>query len=147
MRLVKAKAARKNKKKLAAFRKTDHGKGFTRTKKQWENSFADHVGKFIDRLTFTDFLNIVAFSGGAYATYQGITKAAEVSEAIPDWLKWISPLSPFLYQLVIPTQIAADLSEVDKVVLALLGGYSTVKLAPVVVRAAVEAVPSVIAGA
>lgn len=115
-----------------------HGHGFTRTKKQWENSFSDHVGKFIDRLTFTDVLNIVAFSGGAYATYQGITKAAEVSAAIPDWLKWISPLSPFLYQLVIPTQIAADLSEVDKIVLALLGGYSTVKLAPIVVRAAVD---------
>jgi len=128
-------------------KKSKHGEGFTRTKKQWEASFADHVGKFIDRLTFTDVLNIIAFSGGAYATYQGITKAAEVSEAIPDWLKWISPLSPFLYQLVIPTQIAADLSEVDKVVLALLGGYSTVKLVPVVVRAAVEAVPSAIAGA
>ena len=117
----------------------DHGRGFTRTKKQWENSFSDHVGKFVDRLTFTDVLNIVAFSGGAYATYQGITKAAEVSAAIPDWLKIISPLSPFLYQIVIPTEVAANMNEVDKVVLALLGGYSTVKLAPIVVRAAVDA--------
>jgi len=128
-------------------KKNDHGRGFKRTQKQWENSFADHVGKFIDRLTFTDVLNIIAFSGGAYATYQGITKAAEVSEAIPDWLKFISPLSPFLYQLVIPAEVAANMTEVDKVVLALLGGYSTVKLAPIVVRAAVDVGQAALLGA
>jgi len=116
-----------------------HGEGFTRTKKQWENSFSDHLGKFIDRLTFTDVLNIFAFSGGAYATYKGIEAAAGVADVIPDWLKWVSPLSPFLYQLVIPTEAAKNMNEVDKVVMALLGGYSTVKLAPIVVRAAVEA--------
>ena len=127
--------------------KSKHGEGFTRTKKQWENSFSDHLGKFIDRLTFTDVLNIVAFSGGAYATYQGITKAAEISEAIPDWLKIISPLSPFLYQIVIPTEIAKSINEVDKIVLSLLGGYSTVKLAPIVVRAAVDAGQSALLGA
>ena len=130
--------------KRKTIKKNDHGRGFKRTQKQWENSFSDHLGKFVDRLTFTDVLNIIAFSGGTYATYQGITKAAEVSEAIPDWLKIISPLSPFLYQIVIPTEVAANMTEVDKVVLALLGGYSTVKLAPIVVRAAVEAAPSIL---
>lgn len=120
-------------------KKNDHGRGFKRTTKQWENSFSDHFGKFIDRLTFTDFLNMVAFAGGSYATYKGITAMGDISQAIPDWLKIISPLSPFLYQLIIPTEAAANLNEVDKVILALLGGYSTVRLAPVVVRAAVEA--------
>ena len=128
-------------------KKNDHGRGFKRTQKQWENSFSDHLGKFIDRLTFTDVLNIIAFSGGAYATYQGITKAAEVSEAIPDWLKIISPLSPFLYQIVVPTEVAANMTEVDKIVLALLGGYSTVRLAPIVIQATGEAVIGAVAGA
>lgn len=117
----------------------DHGRGFSRSKKQWENSIADHVGMFIDRLTFTDVLNVIAFSGGAYATYFGIQKAAEVANVIPDWLKIISPLSPFLYQIVVPTEVAKNMSELDKVVLAMLGGYSTVRLAPIVIQATTEA--------
>ena len=125
----------------------DHGRGFKRTGKQWENSFCDHLGKFMDRLTFTDILNIVAFSAGSYATYQGIQKAAEVADVIPDWLKIAAPLSPFLYQIVIPTEVAKHMSEVDKVVLALLGGYSTVKLAPIVVKATVEAGQAAFLGA
>jgi len=128
-------------------KKSKHGEGFKRTKKQWENSAAAHIGKFLDRMTTSDLLNLVAFGTGAYATYFGITKAADISAVIPDWLKIISPLSPFLYQIVIPTEVAANLSETDKIVLALIGGYSTVKLAPIIVRAAVEAAPSVIAGA
>ena len=124
-------------------KKSKHGKGFTRTKKQWENSFADHLGKFVDRLTFTDILNIFAFTSGAYATYWGITKAAEVSEMIPDWLRYIAPLSPFLYQITIPSDVAQKMTEMDKIVLALIGGYSTVKLAPVVVHAiSAELVPT-----
>jgi len=39
-------------------KKNDHGRGFKRTQKQWENSFADHVGKFIDRLHVDDLLMI-----------------------------------------------------------------------------------------
>jgi len=69
-------------------KKNDHGRGFKRTQKQWENSFSDHLGKFIDRLT-----------------------------------------------------------EVDKIVLALLGGYSTVRLAPIVIQATGEAVIGAVAGA
>ncbi|GAH91058.1 unnamed protein product, partial [marine sediment metagenome] len=34
--------------------KSKHGEGFTRTKKQWENSFADHVGKIIDNSSLKD---------------------------------------------------------------------------------------------
>ena len=124
--------------------RSDHGRGFQRSPKQWENSIADHVGKFVDRLTFTDVLNMMAFAGGAYATYYGITKAAEVSEGIPDWFKILSPLSPLAYQLVIPTEVAANMTEIDKIVLALLGGYSTVKLAPIVVQASLEAGKSLV---
>ena len=109
--------------------RSDHGRGFQRSPKQWENSIADHVGKFVDRLTFTDVLNMMAFAGGAYATYYGITKAAEVSEGIPDWFKILSPLSPLAYQLVIPTEVAANMTELDKIILALLGGYAVGKKA------------------
>jgi len=127
---------------LAKKPKNDHGRGFRRSPKQWENSIADHVGKFVDKITVTDALNIVAFAGGAYATYYGINKAAEISKGIPDWFKILSPLSPLAYQLVIPTEVAKAMSETDKIVLALLGGYSTVKLIPYVVPAAESAIKS-----
>lgn len=120
-------------------RRSSHGSGFRRTARQWENSIADHLGKFVDRLTFTDVLNMVAFSAGSIATYKGIEAAAGVAGAIPDWLKWISPLSPFLYQIVIPTETAKNLNTGDKIVLSLLGGYSTIKLAPIVVQSLTEA--------
>jgi hypothetical protein len=110
--------------------------------KRWgpeSKHITDHVGRFVDRLTMSDLLNVIAFSAGAYATYFGVTKAAELSSKIPDWLKIISSLSPFLYQIVIPSEVAKNMSETDKLVLALLGGYSTVKLAPVVVQATVSA--------
>ena len=128
-------------------KKSKHGEGFKRTKKQWENSAAAHIGRFLDRMTTSDLLNLIAFGTGAYATYYGITKAAEVSEMIPDWLRFIAPLSPFLYQFTIPVDVAQKLTEMDKIVLALIGGYSTVKLAPIIVRAAVEAAPSAVVGA
>ena len=152
MRLVKAKAARKNKKKLAAFRKNDHGKGFTRTKKQWENSFADHVGKFIDRLTFTDVLNAAVFGASAITVY----KSFDVIEAIghsPTW--WATAFPPSMFPMNIIVGVIAGLTatavqemdETDKILLSIIGGYSAVTLAPVVVRAAVSAVPSALTGA
>ena len=126
-------------------KKNDHGRGFKRTRKQWENSISDHIGKFVDRLTMTDVLNIFAFTCGAYATYRGIEAAAGVSEVIPDWLKWVSPLSPFLYQLVVPTETAKNMNEIDRVVVSLLGGYSTVKLAPIVISEVTGAIKGAVA--
>ena len=118
--------------------KSKHGEGFKRTQKQWENSASDHIGKFIDRMTTSDVLNLVVFGAGAYSTYRGIQKAAELAENIPDWFKWLSGLSPFFYQLVIPAEIARQMSETDRIVASIIGGYSMVKLVPIVVRAAVE---------
>jgi uncharacterized protein involved in cysteine biosynthesis len=122
------------KEKKKSLTKNSHGTGFKRTQKQWESSAATHIGKFLDRMTTSDILNLVVFGAGAYATYKGIEAAEEVTEIIPDWLKWLSPLSPFLYQLVIPTEIAARMSETDKIVASIIGGYSLVKLAPLVVQ-------------
>jgi hypothetical protein len=105
----------------------------------------DHLGRFIDRLTATDVLNLIAFGAGSFATYYGIEKAADVSKAIPDWLKIISPLSPFLYQITIPTEVAKNMNETDKIILALLGGYSTVKLAPIVISEVTAAIKGAVA--
>jgi hypothetical protein len=122
------------------------GKGFKRTKKQWENSIADHVGKFVDRLTMTDVLNGLVFAAGTYGTYKGICGLAEVSGAIPDWIKWIyGPASPFLYQLIGGSEAAKSLSELDRVILAVIGGYSMVKLAPVVIQTATSAISGAVA--
>jgi len=108
----------------------------TKLNEEWAKK---RLTRFVDRLSFTDCLNVVAFAGGAYATYFGLNAAAGLSENIPDWFKWLSPLSPFAYQLVVPIEVAKNLSEVDKVVLALLGGYSTVKLVPLAIQGLSEA--------
>ena len=121
-------------------KRNNHGRGFKRTKKQWESSAATHIGKFIDRMTTSDVLNLIVFGAGAYATYKGIEAAAEVTQIIPDWLKWLSPLSPFFYQIVIPTEVAAKMSETDKIVASIIGGYSMVKLAPLVVQTIGQAI-------
>lgn len=112
-----------------------HGSGFHRTPRQWENSIATHIGKFVDRMTTSDILNLIIFGAGSYATYRGLEAAKATAEAIPDWLKFLSPLSPFLYQLVIPTETARNMTDVDKIIFSLIGGYSMIKLAPVVVQA------------
>ena len=127
--------------------KEPYGKGFRRTQRQWENSITRHAGKFIDKLTLTDALNLVAFGAGSYATYRGIEAAAAVGEALPDWLKIISPLSPFLYQLVIPTETAKNMTALDRIALALLGGYSTIKFVPALAAQIAEQKPPVVPGA
>ena len=43
-------------------------KGFTRSKKEWEESIAGHAGKIVDRLTFDDFLAIAIGAVGGLAT-------------------------------------------------------------------------------
>jgi len=39
-------------------------KGLTRTKKEWEESFAGHIGKLIDRTSLDDVLRLILFAGG-----------------------------------------------------------------------------------
>lgn len=45
-------------------------KGFSRSKKEWEESIATHIGKFIDRLTMKDLIELGLMGGLAYAGYK-----------------------------------------------------------------------------
>lgn len=76
---------------MAKEKKNDHGRGFKRTNKQWENSFADHVGKFIDRLSMRDVLYGLTFLGTAFTVHQFLPKAPSI------WPldKW--QIGPFVY--------------------------------------------------
>lgn len=47
-------------------------KGFTRSRKAWEESIATHIGKIIDNLTGKDIVDIGIASGLAYLGYQRI---------------------------------------------------------------------------
>jgi len=44
-------------------------KGFTRSKKQWEESIAGHIGKFIDNMKGDDLLNLFAAGVCAFGGY------------------------------------------------------------------------------
>ena len=52
---------------MAAKRKAR--KGFTRSQKEWEETIAGHIGRFIDNLKGEDVLNLVAAGISAYAGY------------------------------------------------------------------------------
>lgn len=65
----------KEKKKLLDLAKSlakRHGSGFKRTQKQWENSLADHIGNFGDRLTFDDLIAIAVGGWAALHTQHPI---------------------------------------------------------------------------
>lgn len=72
-------------------KKNDHGRGFKRTKKQWENSVADHIGKFVDKLTLRDVLYGLTFAGTAFTVYHLLPKAPSI---YPEG-KW--QIAPFVY--------------------------------------------------
>lgn len=71
--------------------KNDHGRGFKRTDKQWQNSICDHIGKFIDKLTVRDVIYGLSFAGAAFTAYQLLPKAEN----------WLQPgtfqIAPFVY--------------------------------------------------
>lgn len=72
-------------------KKNDHGRGFKRSEKQWGNSIADHIGKFIDKLTLRDILYGVSFMAGAFMVHTLLPKNE-------NWLKrdtW--QIAPFVY--------------------------------------------------
>jgi len=54
-------------------------KGFTRTQREWEESIAGHIGRFLDRLTGEDLQNILITAGitymgwKAYKSFYGVT--------------------------------------------------------------------------
>jgi len=117
-------------------KKNDHGRGFKRTQKQWENSFSDHLGKFIDRLTFTDVLNIAAFSATAITTYRTVSFLAE-QEWKPEWWQTALGLAVFPMGMLagaLSVEGAKSMDEMDKIAVSILAGYGTIKLAPMVTQ-------------
>lgn len=55
-------------------------KGFTRSQKEWEESIAAHIGRFIDRLSVRDVVYGVTFGLGAWHVYNLIPKKVWVIE-------------------------------------------------------------------
>lgn len=45
-------------------------KGFERTNKEWEQSIAGHIGKFIDGLRVPDVIELILYGGLAYLGYE-----------------------------------------------------------------------------
>lgn len=123
--------------------KGSHGHGFKRTSDEWQNSFADHIGKFVDRLTATDLMNMAIFGAGSYVTWRALETGEAISEATPAWIKIFSVTSPILYQVLAPAEVAANMTTLDKVIVSLIGGYGMVKLVPVTVQAAEKALLSI----
>lgn len=118
-------------------------KGFSRSQKQWEESVAAHIGKFIDKLTLTDVMNIAVFGSASYVAYTSI-KAIEKAE-YPMWLNALAVISPvgFIWKglFEISTMGARMMTEEQKIATSLMAGYAALKLPSVVVQAA----PSIIA--
>ena len=113
-------------------------KGFSRSKKEWEESISRHIGNFIDKLSMTDVFNLMTFGASAYLSYTTI-KAIEKAE-YPMWLNALSIISPvgFIWRglLEISTIGAKAMSEEQKIATSLLAGYAVMKLPSVVVQAA-----------
>jgi len=114
-----------------------------RSQKEWEKSIASHIGKFIDKLTPTDLMNLAVFGASSYVAYTAI-KAMEVAE-YPAWFDALALVSPvaFIWQnlLKISTKGAKMLTPEQQIASAMIIGYGTLKLPSVVVQTA----PSIIA--
>lgn len=102
-------------------------KGFSRSPKEWEQSIAGHLGKIIDKMTVTDIFNILVFGSTAFVTYEGLEAA---SKELPYWdfLQYLAPFSPFLYQWKAVQTGAKNLRFEHKVALSLMSGYGSIKL-------------------
>lgn len=113
-------------------------KGFSRSAKEWEESIAGHLGKFIDKLTLTDIMNIAAFASTSYLSYTAIKKIEKAE--FPAWLNALAFLSPVGYiwktLLEISSTGAQMMSEEQKIATSLLAGYTALKLPSVVVQTA-----------
>ncbi|MBA7534788.1 hypothetical protein ES705_27037 [subsurface metagenome] len=95
--------------------KSDHGRGFKRTQKQWENSAADHIGKFVDKLTVRDLLYGASFLAGAFMIHTLLPKAEN----------WLEPgtfqIAPFVYA-------KKETAEMVWVAESLVGSYMLLKI-------------------
>lgn len=104
---------------------TDHGRGFKRTQKQWENSFCDHVGKIIDNTKATDYMKIAAWAAGSYLIFDTAKKAREIPavQIASDIASWVEEL--FLGKSLAPqTEYESDL---QWALAAMLGSYVIVE--------------------
>lgn len=99
----------------------------------------DHLGRFIDRLSLTDVMNLAAFGASSYMAYTAI-KEIEKAE-YPLWVEALAVVSPVGYiwknLLQLSTTGAKMLTEEQKIAAAFMAGYATLKLPSVVVQGAV----------
>ncbi|GAH96748.1 unnamed protein product [marine sediment metagenome] len=113
-------------------------KGFTRSQKEWEETIAAHIGKFIDKLTVTDVMNVAVFCSSSYVAYTTIKHMARAE--YPTWfeaLKLVSPAAFIWGNLMQISSVGAELmTEEQKIASALMIGYGTLKLPSVVVSTA-----------
>lgn len=100
--------------------------------KSLKQSARAHIGKFIDRMTVSDVLNLLAFAAASYTSYVGVKtyEAIEPPSWLDPFLRIAAPLSPLLYQFYGTRQAVREAPESVKIALSLLAGYSVVKLVP-----------------
>lgn len=113
-------------------------KGFTRSKKDWEESVAGHIGRFVDKLTVNDVLNLTVFGAVGVSTYYGI---GIVGEQQPhDWLHHLitfGPMAPFYkYFESLGIETAKNMTFEQKVLISILAGYGAVKLPSIIAQTA-----------
>lgn len=113
-------------------------KGFTRSKKEWEETISRHIGTFIDKLTTTDIMNIGVFASSAYLSYSALKELEKTN--IPLWLTALQLTSPanFVWEglLLLSASGARMMTEEQKIATSLLAGYAALKLPSVVVQTA-----------
>ena len=118
-------------------------KGFKRSAKQWEESIATHIGKFIDRLTVNDILNVLAFGSASFAAYMGIEAIEKVADSVDlsALLLTLSPaLTPFVPYILFK-KADGKISPAGKIIPSILAGYAVVKLGPSVIQTVPIATP------
>lgn len=113
-------------------RKTDHGRGFERTKKQWENSISDHVGKIIDNIDANQVMKFAAWAAGAYLIWDTAKKAREIpviqaAGTIASWVETFflgAPLAPPPAEMTEADKMKADF---EWALAAMVGSYVMVE--------------------
>lgn len=111
-------------------------KGFKRSAKEWEETIAAHIRKFIDRLSVNDILNLLAFGSATYAAYMGIEAIEKVSESVDlsALLLTLSPaLTPFV-PYILYKKVDGKISTAEKIIPSILAGYAVIKLGPSIIQ-------------
>mgnify|MGYP001072124789 CR=1 FL=1 len=122
------------KKKKKKPRKRKPKKGFTRSRKEWEESLATHIGKVIDNLDGDQILKLVEYSIAAYAGHQA---ASNLGVPFPQslggsataiiGLKLATAMNPIAGAAGVISLAGVGLCAVPQVASAMIEGAETVK--------------------